>query len=217
MRELILLCLLTGMPVLVSAADWFNDNWEDRVDKLSEGELIWYQGMPAKGTSRTVLTISLDEESTRDGWVKVRQCHGGLASVPAAQLVFEGRAVRNLQVENAQNIEQSSIEGETVQLSGVGPGAAICVRSEQQVLHRLDGHHWALISGPFQRRFLDGFYPMLVKLDVEWPVEKWRYVRVQPATGPAIEARAGHLQMQAHFAGRLKTALIFQHALESGQ
>jgi hypothetical protein len=215
MRVFIMFCLLTSTPLRVFATDWFNDDWEDRVDKLSEGELIWYQGVPEKATSHTSLSISLGEESSQHGWVKIRQCHSGLARVPAAQLVFEGRAVRKLHIENVQNIEQSRIEGDSVQLMGVGPGASICVHSEQQVMHQLDSHHWALISGPFQRRFLDAYYPMLVELEVNWPAEQWRYIRMQPATGPVVEASTGHLRMQAHFAGRLKTALLFQHALES--
>lgn len=199
---------------MVSAADWFDDDWEDRVDNLSEGELIWYKGTPREGTSLTSLSIRFLETSAREGWVEVGQCHSQLASAPAAQLIFDGRPVRKLRVEKVVNIKKVGIEGESVQLSGLKTGAEICVRSEQQVLHRLDKHHWALISGPFQRRFLDGYYPMQLELNVEWPEGQWRYMKIKPTDGPVVRTTDGQLHLQAHFSGLLKTALVFQRALQ---
>lgn len=216
MRGIIGFCLLVSVPLLLSASDtdWFNDDWEDRADSLSEGELIWHEGKVVNSTSVTSLSVVIQEDSDRHGWVGVSQCHSGLAKVPAAQLVFEDRPVRNLKIEQVVNIEHAVIEGGSVQLNGVKADAKICVQSEQQILYKLDQHHWALISGPFQRRFLDGYYPMQLQVEVQWPMQQWRYIRSRPAKGPLIESEQGHLVMKAHFSGRLKTALVFQQSLK---
>lgn len=199
--------------VPVFASDWLEDDWEDRVDELSEGELIWYTNEPGPDTSRMQLAIRFKEDSHHHGWLEVRQCHSKLAKAPAVQMVFEDRAVRSLKIEQATNIGKAYIEDDTVQLSDIGNGARICVSSEQQVLHQLDKHHWALVSGPFQRRFLDGFYPMYVEVDVYWQKDNWRFMHSRPTSGPDISVHTGQLSMRAHFSGRLKTALVFQHAL----
>jgi hypothetical protein len=213
MRTITFVWLLFASSLSIATTDWLNDDWEDRVEQLSEGELIWYRHAPAEGTSRMVLEVRFKPDSHQQGWLEVRQCHENLASVAAAQLVFEGRPVRALRIEKTENIQQAVIDNNTVQLTGVGKAARICVSSEQRILHRLDEHHWAIVSGPFQRRFLDGYYPMQVKMDIFWTADRWRLMRSRPARGPQINSTEDHLHMHAHFAGRLKMAFVFQHAL----
>lgn len=213
MRTITFMWLLFASTLSVAATDWFNDDWEERVEQLSEGELVWYKHAPAEATSRMTLDIRFKHASRLQGWLNVRQCHENLASVPAAQLVFEGRPVRALRIEETENIQRAVIDKNTVQLTAVGTAARICVSSEQRILHRLDEHHWAIVNGPFQRRFLDGFYPMQLKMNIFWPADRWRLMQSRPAKGPEIRTSRDHLHMQAHFAGRLKMAFVFQHAL----
>ncbi len=213
MRTMAFVSLILVSTVCVATTDWLNDDWEDRVEQLSEGELVWYGQAPAETTSRTALAVRFKPDSHRQGWLDVRQCHENLARVPAAQLVFEGRPVRALRIVETDNIQHAVIDNNTVQLTGVGAAARICVSSEQRILHRLDEHHWAMVSGPFQRRFLDGFYPMQVKMDISWPSDRWRLVQTRPEKGPEVTTSEDHVQMRAHFAGRLKVAFVFQRAL----
>ena len=208
------LCL--NMSV-VMANDGFLDDWEERADAVSEGELVWYPGPPPGDIPSASVSARFMENSHEHGWMQISQCHRGLSEVSLAQIVFQGRAIRKLQVDSYVNIGKAYVEGDTVQLSDIRAGGEVCLSSEQQALYKLDEHHWAFISGPFQRRFLDGYYPSYVEVEVHWPAAQWRFIKVQPSPGPVIEQGQGQLKMKAHFAGRLKAGLVFQRALSAGK
>ncbi|MGD8911541.1 MAG: hypothetical protein PVJ68_02195 [Candidatus Thiodiazotropha sp.] len=53
--------------------------------------------------------------------------------------------------------------------------AAICLQAETQSLHPTGQGGYQLRNGPYMRRFLDGYYPMLLTLQVDYPAELIRF------------------------------------------
>jgi len=150
-------------------------------------------------------------ESLSSGWVADRQCHENLDPVPALQVVFGPGKVRKLRVTRSEGIDVAQVEGNSVQLQQVGAGAVLCLESENHALiYDSLLNLYTLVSGPYMRRFLDGYFPMRVSLNVEYPAQLLRLVDIQP-----VESRAGagtppgRVQIDTMFEGELRIKLRF--------
>lgn len=211
----LMLVLLPGLAWSAgdSEAEWFNDDWESRVAEVSEGQLLWQQGPITAQTPRVTIHIEFDPAGAQSGWLAVSQCHAPLDPVPAAELVFTERKVRVVRVVAYERIAQVSVQGEQVELTGIGAAARLCVDSEQQIAQPLPGGLLAVIAGPYQRRFLDGYYPQGIEIGLHYPADRFRFVRLHPAelaSQADLQDRPGELHFTAHVAGRLKFAFVFQ-------
>jgi hypothetical protein len=90
----------------------------------------------------------------------------------------------------------------------IGREAMLCLSAESRSLHdNLDGSY-SLRNGPFMRRFLDGYYPMQVTMDIQIP-SGFRVHSVQPLEQPGfrIWQEAGMVNVDARFEGRLSTVI----------
>ena len=194
--------------------DWPEMDLEARIAAVSDGELRFVGPERAAETHRHVNRIRIGAESLSEGWIELTQCHENLDAVRAAQILFSAERIRDLEVVSAEGIGRAWVEGHSVQLTDIAPEATLCIRAESRAMSALGEGRYRLRNGPYMRRFLDGYYPMQVSLDVSYPADRLALVQHQPAMQPGFEVRAepGHVAVDAAFEGRLFTCLDFCEA-----
>ena len=196
--------------------DW-TDDWPDELDvasqiaSVNEGELELLPTAAADGAHYHRNRIAITEASLDLGWVELTQCHENIDPVPAAQILFRADGIRDLTIDRSQNIGRAWVEGHSVQLEDVGADAELCIRAESRALHSLGDGLFRLRNGPYMRRFLDGYYPMRVALNIDYPEQRLRLVGQTPASqeGFSVDRTSNGLQVDATFEGRLITCFDF--------
>jgi hypothetical protein len=200
------------MLLAVAGADeaWLEDDAEARALAVNEGELVFLTEAPAKPAHQHLNRLEVTGSSLRDGWVSLEQCHEDLDPVPAAEIVFRQDRVRKLQVTDVSAIGEATVEGASVQLRDIGRGATLCLRAETRALHPLGDGFYELRNGPYMRRFLDGYYPLRVSLDIRHPTSI-EVVDYQPESQPGFrpEVSSGRIQFDTWFEGLLQTVIRF--------
>ena len=213
MRTIVTLMLLAVMTWPVSA-DNSIEAWLEAPDfdpaSVNEGELVFHEEPSADPVHAHHNRITLTAESLQDGWAGLYQCHTHLDAVPDAQVVFRQGRIRHLEVARTAAIGRAWVEGHTVQLKDVGPGAELCLRAESRVVTTAD-NGFIVRNGPFMRSFLDGYYPMHVTLEIVLPPGDWQLFGSQPASQPGFEVQymAGTVTADAWFSGKLRTEFHF--------
>ncbi|KAA6182996.1 hypothetical protein F2Q65_16885 [Thiohalocapsa marina] len=189
----------------------------DLVAQVNDGDLAFVPAERAEGEHAHLNRIAITTDSLESGWVQLEQCHDNLDPVHAVQIVFREGGIRGLEIASSEQIGQAWIDGASVQLRDVGRDARVCLRAESQALRILGDGRYRLRNGPFMRRFLDGYYPMRVQLDVQYPETQLRLIGQSPESQPGFDVTrtAGALRIDATFEGRLITCLDFC-SLETG-
>ena len=180
-------------------------------DGVNEGKLVFLASPPNKKVHHHSNQLVIDADSVQSGWIQIRQCHENLDRVPRAQILFNRERVRDIEILSSQNIEQSWVEKNSVQLVNISDKALLCVKARSRALVAQKGGKFLLSSGPFMRRFLDGYYPMRVSMDVDFSNSGLQLVSVLPLgqQGFEIQRRQGHIIFNALFEGQLRTKLMF--------
>ena len=204
--------LLAQGPSKQELEDWFNAPPEPSAADVNEGELNFLSAPPKKIVHHHHNVLTIDDRTVRDGWGKLRQCHSNLDKVPATQIVFREDRVSDLKIVSFSGIEEAWVEGSTVQLKQVGADAKICVELRSKVLYKQPDGDLHVANGPFMRRFLDGYYPMHVSMEVIVKTKKLRFVDITPAkqSGFAVKIAPRLVSFDAWFEGRLNTLLRFR-------
>jgi hypothetical protein len=214
-----LVCSLTLVATPAAASD--ETDWDaeieaemtlmDRIAAVNEGDLRFVDATTAAGTHVHDNHIRITPASLQGGWIELTQCHSNIDPVPRAQIMFRAGGVRDLRVESSENIGRVWVDGHSVQLEDVADEARLCILAESQALQNLGAGHWRLRNGPYMRRFLDGYYPMQVALDIRYPAERLRLIGQSPAPQPGFEvdATSGLINVAATFEGRLITCFDF--------
>ena len=177
------------------------------------GEQLEFLTAPAaKPVPRSRTRLSLSEQSLKDGWVAVSQCHDGLDPVPDAEVVYRFRRMRALKVTSHHGIAGVRVAGQSVQLKDAARGASLCVELEAWLLQPTADDQYHLRYGPFMRKFLDSYFPLQVQFTVTYPAERLRLLTVSPPPGEGFshEAGVGHDRFEAWFRGKLTFELLFQ-------
>jgi hypothetical protein len=179
-------------------------------EDIAGRELRFLPGPPTGSVPYHTKHITLRQASLRTGWVTHEQCHYHLDQVAALEVVFKPGHVRHLAITRADHIGKAWIENASVQLQQVGDDAVLCLSSDSHALRRDDGADtYTLTTGPYMRRFLDGYFPLRVTLTVDYPAA-WRLEDIQP---PELRLHtttaAGHLQIDALFEGELSIDVHF--------
>lgn len=203
--------LLACLPLLCSAmtaeeeAAWFESDAEQQALAVNEGELVFLAAAPERRILRTRNRLTLTADSLADGWVRLDQCQFNLDPVPALEIVYRYQAMRDLRIETFAGMERAWVEDGSVQMVNLGEDAELCISAGVQVLHALGAGRYEIRSGPFHRRFLDGYYPLQLDYRVIYPPELLRVEAVQPAAQPgfAVVQQPGALQIDTLFEGRL--------------
>jgi hypothetical protein len=218
-EPLIFTLLLLLAPVTASTTEVPNDEWLDadddleaRIARVNGGDLVFLSKPPSGPVHHHHSQITLDADSLDNGWVTMVQCHSHLDAVPRTQVVYHQTRSRDLSILSYENIEQAWVEGHTVQLADVGHAASICIRVRTRTLEFNEDGSFSLRGGPFMRRFLDGYYPMHVSMNIEVPPGYLRFSdsRPQRQDGFSVQETSGGLYVDTWFEGKLYTELRFE-------
>jgi hypothetical protein len=203
---------LAQSPSQQELEDWFNAPADPSAADVNEGELNFLRIPPTKPVHHHHNVLIISDRTLRDGWAELRQCHTHLDKVPATQIVFREDRVRDLRILSYSGIQAAWVEGGTVQLKQIGENAQICVTLQSKVLYQQPDGNLHIPNGPFMRKFLDGYYPMHVSMDVIVKTRKLRFVDITPArqNGFKVTVAPQQVSFDAWFEGRLNTLLRFR-------
>jgi hypothetical protein len=200
-------------PTAEELERWFeDDNRAQPYDfDVNSGELEFLAVAPDKRIPHSRNGLTLNAGSLDDGWVEQAQCHENLDPVPLAEVVYSYREMRDLRVVSAEGIGRAWVEGQSVQMENIERGAVLCVAAAARLLRR-EGGDYVLRNGPFQRRFLDGYFPLRVTLTLDYPAQRLDVASIDPPPQPgfAVEQSPGRIVLEALFEGRLYTEVRFR-------
>lgn len=193
---------------------WFNEDADDdtaRALAVNEGPLVFLTQPLVKPVHHSHNTLVIDANSLTSGWVKLTQCHSNLDAVAASEVVYRYQRMRNLRIKSSSGIGRAWIEDNSVQMTDIQHNASLCVSAEVAILYANADHSYTLRNGPFHRKFLDGYYPMHVTLDIHYPDSRLRLAEIDPPPQPGFELSTspGRLLLNAWFEGELRTVLRF--------
>ena len=193
---------------------WFNDDAEMRIDEVNEGALQFLPGMALKQShkSQAENKIRILPTSLQDGWVEMSQCHRHLDAMPLVQLVFPEYTLRQLRITHQQGIGEAVVEDRSIQMADVSHDASLCVSMQIKALKKNASGQYVLSNGPYQRRFLDGYYPVRLALDIEYSQSGLTMVAISPEQQPGfvLHQDKQHIRLDAYFEGVLRTRVVFE-------
>ncbi len=215
-------CLLTALlfaGILSSASasnqseleDWFNSDDDEEfgsIENVNEGELQFLSKLPDKPVHYHQNKLRISNTSLDDGWVRLQQCHYNMDHFPRVQIVYRPERIRKLKIVSKKNIELAWVENASIQLVNVDKGATLCAQAETRALSKNIDGSYTLKNGPYMRKFLDGYYPMHVSIEVSFP-EQLEFAAVYPVQqqGFDVSKKPNMVQLDAWFEGRLNTIL----------
>ena len=193
---------------------WFyddNDDAEARALAVNEGDLEFLVSPPDKPPHELHNKFIINSNSLKDGWIDLVQCHENLDKVGAAQILYHPRRTRNLKVLSSRGVEKTWVEENSVQMSNITDNAKVCVSAEVHSLFSNFDGTYSMRNGPFHRRFLDGYYPMRVTMDVQLPEGELEFGAIQPMeqAGFSVEHNDSSMQVDALFVGELNIEVYF--------
>lgn len=192
---------------------WFNSDEEpvDPLKLINEGELVFLKQQPEVKAHQAKHILTLLPDSLRDGWVMLEQCHENLDVMPAAQVVFMGKRVRNLKIVSSTHIGKAWVEDDTIQLKNIARHARLCLQVETKALWKKADGHYSLRTGPYQRKFLDGYFPMNLLLEINYPKDVLRFKSIVPKVqaGLSVSENTGSIKINALFEGQLHLNMLF--------
>ena len=223
-------CFLTFLSVLtISPLSYANELTEEEMERwlnsddlnppnytkveVNNGELFFLETKPNKKVHHHHNTFTIYKNSLNDGWIKLEQCHGNIDQVPRLQVVFNKKTIRDIRITKASDIGKSWVEGNSVQLENVEDKATLCIEAWSKALIKNTEGMFTLSNGPFMRKFLDGYFPIHVTIDVDYKDTNLQLVQIDPAAqdGFRITQTDKSINLDAWFEGRLKTNLTFMN------
>ena len=195
------------------------DHWLemlDEVENINEGTLNFLPLNNARDSADNDYAldnkIQIDADSRETGWIGLTQCHSNLGAIPRLSITFGKRTTRDLQVLSYDNIDRAVVDGQNVEIYGAGENARICIKAQMNTLQKTDGAQYELKNGPYLRRFLDGYFPMHVSLDIDFSRSGLSFERVTPAPQKEFKvvAQSGHVNIETTFEGRLEISTYFR-------
>jgi hypothetical protein len=184
---------------------------EKRISEVSGGELEFLATPPAEPVHHHENRIRILPESLESGWVLLEQCHRHLDRVPLLEIVYHPDQIRNIRIRSTRNIDHSRVFDAGIELRGIHADALICLSAESRALHLQASGRFLLRNGPYMRRFFDGYYPLHLSMEIDYPAQLLSLQSVSPQTPdtPAYTREAGKLRWEAWFRGRLYTEIRF--------
>ena len=178
---------------------------------VNNGELFFLSKIPDKPIHHHTNILTIYKQSLNDGWIKLEQCHRNMDRVPRVQVVFKKERVKDIRITKSDAIEKAWVEKNTVQLENVTDNAVLCITARSKALIKNADGSFHLTNGPFMRKFLDGYYPIHVTIDVNFAATNLELVQFEPIRqdGFKVTKTAKTINMDAWFEGRLKTNLLF--------
>ncbi len=208
----LLLCTLTSLAAAEEPWPEFPEaDLEARIAEVSDGTLTFLAEAPDGPVHHHLNRIRIMPESLHSGWVILEQCHRHLDRVPLLEIVFHPGRIRNIRILSTRNIEHSQVIDAGVELRGIQADASLCLRAESQALQQLAPQRYLLRNGPYMRRFLDGYYPLHLSIQIDYPAHLLTLQAASPHTpdAPAHTLEPGSIRWDAWFRGRLYTEFTF--------
>ena len=190
----------------------FEEDFEEKALQVNEGELEFLTKPPADKPVHTVTnTITISDSSLETQWVTLHQCHKNLDAVAESQIVYQYKQMRNLRVEHYYGMDKAWIENQSVQMKDIEKGATLCILADVRILRPNNKGGYVLRNGPYFRKFLDGYYPFHVKLNINYPKSSLSLKTTNPKAqkGFDVEEENGSLKMDAWFEGKLMVEAQF--------
>ena len=190
---------------------WLDQQDDNRTQLVNEGRLKFHSGTPNHRVLQTRNWLTVAPESLQTGWVALQQCQRNLDPVAAVEIVYRYEGMRKLRVISSRNIAHTRVEQNSIQMEQVQEGAEVCMEAEVQVLKPDGEGNYSLQSGPFHRRFLDGYYPVQLDYRIHWPADRLQLASVHPQQqeGFTISDQPGELRIDTLFEGMLTIAIRF--------
>jgi hypothetical protein len=171
----------------ISGEDWFNDDSDLSAEDVNEGDLKFIAPITDKNILHSEAVLEITEKSLETGWVSLNQCYRNLDQIDKTDVVYNFKSIKQLKITSSGNIGKTKVDGQTIQLEDVRSSAYICVQAEVQILEKTSQNTFVLSNGPYYRRFLDGYYPYHVTVNISYPADKLKYIRISPAPQPLFE------------------------------
>ena len=202
-------------PTQAEIDAWFNNDKLELPEEASvKGKDLQFIPQPQKqDIPLTEKTYRITDNSISTGWVLIEQCYHNLDPVPRLEVVYNYQQMRHLKVTEKNQVGKLWIEGQSIQMEDLTKGASVCTSAEVNMLRHTDKDIYLLLAGPFKRKFLDGFYPMHVKLKIFYPAKRLTLHEMYPTTSPGFEVtqETGEIQIDTHFTGELYLAMSFKN------
>lgn len=191
--------------------DFPEANLEQRLNNISDGELVFLPEAPDEIVHHHLNRIRILPASLQDGWVELEQCHHHLDQVSLLEIVYHPQRIRSIHILSSRNIEHSRVKDHSVELRGIQPAAQICIRAESQALHKTSSGDLQLRNGPYMRRFLDGYYPLHLSIEIDYPAQLLSLKSARPEIegAPDYRLQPGRIRWETWFRGRLNTEFTF--------
>jgi len=94
----------------------------------------------------------------------------------------------------------------------VQKAAELCTSAMVRIFYLNPDGSYSLINGPFHRKFLDGYFPYHLTLEVVYPASRLNVNYTIPVEQPGFSVKqdAGKLVLDGIFEGILNVEIVFQ-------
>lgn len=189
---------------------WFNSDDELPTSKVNNGQLIFLTSKARGNIFYSVINIFVDQDSIDNGWTKLTQCYSNLDPIHRTAVVYRKKLIKNLKVLSSKNIKSAKVSDNKVLLKDVTKDASLCIGANARNFYQNDDKSFSLVNGPYHRKFLDGYYPYHLKLNIHYsPKLKFSYGTPKQQSGFQVKQNVNSLLIDTVFEGRLKTEFRF--------
>lgn len=193
---------------------WFeSDSFEAPVlsPQVNDGNLVFLHEPIEKPALQLINRFIIDRSSLDSGWLKVSQCYENLDAMSESEIIYKNRHMRELKIDFHENIETAYVSGLSVQLKNVTRPAKICVSAEVKNLHKTGHNNYVLVNGPYHRRFLDGYFPFKLTMDILLPGNlTFKSSKPVRQRGFDVELSDSRVIINTLFEGVLNTEITFE-------
>jgi len=191
---------------------WLNADDDTDTSSVNEGRLTFISKPENKKILHSTNKITITQNSIDNGWVGLHQCYRYLDKLEQLEITYKYRFMKNLSIVSRNNIRSAKIVKQNIELKNIKDDAELCVTADVRIFYQNKDLSFSLVNGPYHRRFLDGFYPYHVTLDIRYPSDKLLFVDSKPdkQKGFVVNQFDNRLEIDTYFEGILNTEIRFK-------
>ncbi|HHT00524.1 MAG TPA: hypothetical protein ENK73_06685 [Thiomicrospira sp.] len=145
---------------------WLLDDSNLDAMMVASEDLVW-SDKATKDSYWLKNNLKINNQSIKTGWIEFSQCHFKLDAINKIEVAYQPDLTRNIKVLSYKGIEHIKVENSGVVLNNVSSDAQICISGESKTLKTIK-NGFSIQRGPYMRKFLDGYYPMIVEESIEF-------------------------------------------------
>lgn len=190
---------------------WLNAIDDAVITEKNEAKLKFIKpplnSQPLHSTNKLIIS----HKSINDGWVDLHQCYRHLDKLPEVDITYYYRSIKNLTLISKKNIDSAIIKDQSITLKNIKDNAEICVSAEVRIFYQNPDQSFSLANGPYHRRFLDGFYPFHVSLNIQYPDQLLSFQKTypKPTQNFSVTNINNKLLIETYFEGILNIEVRF--------